>query len=99
MSKTTEREYTPRRLAGIKLSYQYLASLLALKVGSIQFVEINNNSGIMKLFHNDAESGTIFELAEGQTVPETHLKTSRLVASWVETLLRMGYTVTPPKEK
>jgi len=94
-----EIEYTPRKLAGMKLSYHYLASLLALKVGSIQFIEIDNGQGTMKLFHNDEESGTIFELAEGQVVPETNLKTTRLVAYWVETLLRMGYTVTPPKEK
>ena len=90
--------YQYRRRGCLKMTYEALANLLGMYIGSIQFMQIEDDPGLLMIYHTD-ERQTVFDLAEGQTCPQTRLNLEYAIQEWAERLTRMGWTVTPPKEE
>jgi hypothetical protein len=86
-----------RKIGCIKMSFNNLSTVLGLQVGSIKFIERDNVSQSICLYHADERLG-VWRIAEGCEVPVTRIDMNHFAPEWASILRTMGWTVTPPEE-
>lgn len=80
-----------RRQGCVKISYEMLANMLGMEIGSIDLLDTDPRANFLYIFHSDEDVG-VFDLPEGCVVPEASVDALNLPRLLCQCGKRKRYT-------